>query len=77
MPKKTGKRLSFLIKQFSNDDLGNSNKSENLSLHDKNDILMEEDVDSQIFILDDITEDDLILVNYVARKEFSIMLQRF
>ena len=55
-PKKKKKRLSSPIKQLSKDALDNSNKSENVFLHDES-----EDTQPQVFTLDDITEDDIIL----------------
>ena len=45
--KEEKKRLSFRIKQFSDDDLVSSDKSENLFLHDESDISIKENTQPQ------------------------------
>ena len=48
-----------------------------LLLHDKSDISIEEYTQPQVFTLDDITEDDIILTKLCGKKIFSIILQAF
>ena len=67
--KKRGKRLPFQAKQLSNDDMVNDDKSENSSFHDENDVIMEEDIHSQFFALDDQTKDYFILSKLCSKKK--------
>ena len=48
--KKKGKRVPFQAKQLSKDDLDSNDNSENLSFHDENDVVMEEDMHSQVLL---------------------------
>ena len=67
--KKRGKWLTFQAKQLSNDDLVSGDKSENLSFHDENDVIMEEDIHSQVFTLGVKTEDYFILSELCSKEK--------
>ena len=69
---KKEKRLSFPIKQLSKGDLDSSNKSENLLLNDESDTSMEKYTQPQVFTLDDITEEDVILTKLCGKKFFPL-----
>ena len=47
----------------------NCDKSENLSFHDENDVIMEEDIHSQVFTLNDKTEDYFILSKLCSKEK--------
>ena len=64
LPKKEEKRLSSPIKQLSKNDLDNSNKSENLFLHDES---YSRRHNLNVFTLDD------ILTKLCSQKFFSIL----
>ena len=67
--KKIEKRLPSRAKQLSNDDMVNGKKSDNSSFDGENDAIMEEDIHSQVFILDDKTEDYFILSKLCSKEK--------
>ena len=74
---KEERKDSSPIKQLSKDDLDSSDKPENLFLHDEIDVFIEEDTQRQVFTLEGITEDDIILIKLCGKNFFSILLQEF
>ena len=62
--------MPFQTKQLFNDDLVSGDKAENLSFRDENDIVMKEDIYSQVFALDDKTENYFISTKLCSKEKY-------
>ena len=69
MQKSDFSRLPFQAKQLSNDDLVSGDKSENYHFMRKKYVIMEEDIHSQVFTLDDKMKDNVILSKLCSNEK--------